>query len=217
MSNKQAKILDNIFETVVNGDQSIILSLVKEAQAVNLTPQEILNEGMIKAMAEVGDLFETGEFFVPEMLLSARAMKTAMDYLKPYMIDSDRNNKGRMAIGSAKGDLHDIGKNLVSILMESAGFEVIDLGVDVAPETFLEVVRDEGIEIIGISCLLTTTMSAMKEVIDQLNKADLREGVTVIVGGAPVTREFSDHIGADHFAPDANQAVKLVKSVFDRS
>ncbi|MCP4188368.1 MAG: cobalamin-binding protein [Gammaproteobacteria bacterium] len=217
MNADTTNILDSIYETVVAGDQNTVLTLVKQALATDLTPQEILDDGMIQAMAEVGDLFESGEFFVPEMLLAARAMKNGMNYLKPYLVDEASKNKGRLALGSARGDLHDIGKNLVSILMESAGFEVIDLGVDVPPDAFVEVVRDEAIEIIGMSCLLTTTMPAMKEVINQLHQADLREGVTVMVGGAPVTQDFADHIGADHFAPDANQAVKLVKSLFDKT
>ncbi len=217
MTDNTANILDSIYETVVDGDQNTVLSLVKEALAIDLTPQEILNEGMIQAMAEVGELFESGEYFVPEMLLSARAMKNAMNYLKPYLVDGGNKSKGRLALGSTRGDLHDIGKNLVSILMESAGFEVIDLGVDVPPERFLEVVRDDGIEVVGMSCLLTTTMPAMKDAIDHLSKAGVRDGVTVLVGGAPVTQDFADHIGADHFAPDANQAVKLVKSLFNKS
>ncbi len=215
MTEKREIILDNLYGAVVEGDQNTALTLVKEALAVGTAPREILNDCMIMAMSEVGELFECGEYFVPEMLLSARAMKNGMNYLKPYLIEDGNKSNGRLALGSVKGDLHDIGKNVVTILLESAGIEVIDLGVDVPPERFVEAVRDDGVKVIGMSCLLTTTLPVMRDVIYHLGEAGMRDDVTVLVGGAPVTQDFADHIGADHFAPDANQAVKLAKSLFD--
>ncbi len=204
---------DSIFDAVVDGDQKTVGFLVDRALIAETSPQDILNEALIPAMAEVGDMFESGEYFVPDMLLSARAMKSGMDKLKPHMMDGSLQSQGLIALGAVKGDLHDIGKNLVSIMLESAGFKVIDLGVDVPPERFVEVVRDEGVRIIGMSCLLTTTVPAMKKVIAHLTEAGLRDDVTVLVGGAPVTENIAKQIGADYFAPEANQAVKLVKSL----
>lgn len=205
--------LDDIFDAVIEGDQNTVATLVEEALAAQTTPQKILHEALIPAMSEVGEMFESGEYFVPDMLISARAMKNGMERLKPHMVDGATQSAGRLALGAVKGDLHDIGKNLLSILMESAGFEVIDLGVDVPPERFVEAVLDEGISIIGMSCLLTTTVPAMRDVIAHLTEAGVRDDVTVLVGGAPVTENIARHIGADHYAPDANQAVKLVKSL----
>ncbi len=205
---------DAIFDAVVEGDQVTVADLI--ATALNdHVPQEILRQALIPAMAEVGDMFESGEYFVPDMLLSARAMKNGMSKLKPHMIDGENRNAGRIAIGAVKGDLHDIGKNLVSIMLQSADYEVIDLGVDVPPERFVEVVRDGDVRIIGMSCLLTTTVPAMKNVVAHLTDAGLRDEVVVLAGGAPVTENIARQVGADYFAPEANQAVKLVKSLHE--
>jgi len=168
---------------------------------------------MIDAMAEVGRLFEEGEYFVPEMLIAARAMKTGMDVLKPKLVDSDIQPLGLVAAGTVKGDLHDIGKNLVCMMLEGAGFQVIDLGTDVAPETFVEVVREQQPNIIAMSALLTTTMASMKTTIQALEQAGLRDKVKILVGGAPITDAYAKQIGADGYAEDASRAAKLAKSM----
>jgi 5-methyltetrahydrofolate--homocysteine methyltransferase len=178
-----------------------------------LPPAKVLNEGMIPAMAEVGRLFEQGEYFVPEMLIAARAMKQGLAILKPHLVRADVKPVGKVAAGTVKGDLHDIGKNLVTLMLEGAGFEIHDLGVDVTPAKFVEAVRSSGVDIIAMSALLTTTMPQMKETVEALKAAGLRDRVKVIIGGAPVTETYAQSIGADGYAPDASQAVTLAKSL----
>lgn len=210
------EILGSIYQAVIAGDLDTIQTKVSAAVNAGITGAEILNTALIPAMSEVGCLFEKEEYFVPEMLVAARAMKAGLEILKPVLVHSGLKPLGRVAIGTVKGDLHDIGKNLVAMMLEGVGFEILDLGVDVAPETFLEAVRS-GIEMIGLSALLTTTMPAMETVIRTIEEAGLRGTVKIIVGGAPVTAEYARQIGADGFASDAGQAAILAKSIFSRS
>ena len=183
---------------------------MKSALAEGIKADTILNESLVTAMDEVGRLFESGEFFVPEMLVAARAMQTGLRLLKPHLLSSETKMAGKVAIGTVKGDLHDIGKNLVAMMLEGAGFEIVDLGVDVSPETFVKAARD-GAQIIGMSALLTTTMTNMGVVIEALKTAGLRDQVKVLIGGAPVTQEYANKIGADMFASDASSAVRSAR------
>jgi 5-methyltetrahydrofolate--homocysteine methyltransferase len=171
----------------------------------------ILNEGLIPAMGEVGCRFEAGEYYLPEMLVSAQAMKASLNLLRPLLVERKVEPMGRVVVGTVQGDLHDIGKNLVSMMLEGAGFEVVDLGVDVPPGKFVEAAR--GAQVIGLSALLTTTMPTMGRVIPALKEAGVRDQVKVIVGGAPVTQAFADQIGADGYGPDASSAVRKVKEL----
>lgn len=207
------EILQRLFNAIVEGDLKSAQENVQAALDANLNPTSILNEGMIAAMREVGALFEAGEFYVPEMLVAARAMQGSMALLKPHLLQSDVQSSGKVAIGTVKGDLHNIGKNLVALMLEGAGYEIIDLGVDVPTETFVQVTRDEKPDIVALSALLTTTMPAMKSTIDALVAAGLRDQVRVIIGGAPVTEAYARQIGADGFAPDASRAVTLANSL----
>jgi 5-methyltetrahydrofolate--homocysteine methyltransferase len=204
--------LEELFEVVVNGQGDIVQQKVNEALISGVNPAVILNEAMIPAMSEVGRRFEEGEFFVPEMLVAARAMQHGMELLTPYLQKEKVESKGKVAIGTIKGDLHDIGKNLVGMMLEGAGFEIQDLGNDVSPEKFVEAARS-GANIIAISALLSTTMITMKNVIEALAKADLPNKTFVIVGGAPLTEEYAKSIGADGYAPDASQAVNIAKTL----
>lgn len=201
-----------IYDGVLEGDMGTVEKNVKAALDAGSSPGDILQQGLIGAMGEVGRLFEEGEYFVPEMLIAARAMKAGLAILKPHLVDSGIEAVGTVAIGTVKGDLHDIGKNLVGMMLEGAGFEINDLGTDVSPEQFVAAV-ESGADIIGLSALLTTTMPSMEATIKALNAAGLRDRVKVIIGGAPVTSEYSNKIGADGFAPDASQAVALAKSL----
>lgn len=204
--------LDAIFEGILNGDMGIVPEQVQEALDAGLAPESILKEGMIAAMAEVGSLFEEGEIFVPEMLISARAMKAGLAILKPHLVESGVEPIGKVVIGTVQGDMHDIGKNLVGMMMEGAGFAVIDLGVDVSPQQFTDAVTENKPDFVALSALLTTTMPQMKKTIDAVKAVDLAGKVKFLVGGAPVTDKFSRQIGADGFAADASQAASLAKS-----
>jgi 5-methyltetrahydrofolate--homocysteine methyltransferase len=208
-------ILKTIYDNILEGQQKAVVEGVQAGLEAGLAPAAILNQGMIAAMAEVGRLFEIGEFFVPEMLIAARAMQGGLAILKPYLAQTDVKPAGKVAIGTVKGDLHDIGKNLVMIMLEGSGFEIVDLGVDVTPEKFVEAVKGDGVQIIALSALLTTTMPNMKGTIEALKTAGLRDKVKVIVGGAPVTQDYSSQIGADGYAPDASRAVALAKSLVE--
>ena len=201
-----------IYEGVLKGNMGIVESNVQEALDAGNPPGDILKKGLITAMGEVGRLFEEGEYFVPEMLIAARAMKAGLAILKPHLVDSGVEPAGKVAIGTVKGDLHDIGKNLVAMMLEGAGFEIDDLGTDVSPEKFVEAV-ESGADILGLSALLTTTMPSMEATVKAVEAAGLRHKVKVMIGGAPVTSEYSNKIGADGFAPDASQAVTLAKSL----
>jgi 5-methyltetrahydrofolate--homocysteine methyltransferase len=204
--------LDAIFEAILNGDMHSVPEQVQAALDAGLAPESILTDGMIAAMAEVGSLFEEGEFFVPEMLIAARAMKAGLAVLKPHLVNSGVKPIGKVLIGTVKGDMHDIGKNLVAMMMEGAGFEVIDLGVDVSPQQFIDAIVEQKPDIVGLSALLTTTMPQMKNTISAVQSAGLANTVKFMVGGAPITAEFARQIGADGFATDASQATTLAKS-----
>ena len=203
--------LEKIYEGILDGNANLVTTEVQKALDAGFGPAEILNQGMIAAMGEVGRLFEEGEYFVPEMLIAARAMQKGLVILKPHLTEADVKSPGKVAIGTVKGDLHDIGKNLVAMMLEGAAFEVIDLGTDVSPEKFVAAVRDNGAQIVAMSALLTTTMTNMKNTIDALTEAGLRDQVKVMVGGAPVTQKYADQIGADGFSEDASRAVAKAK------
>ena len=207
------EILKSIYQAVLEGDMAGAKDGVEAALADGVSPDTIMQEGLIAAMSEVGSLFEAGDFFVPEMLISARAMQAGLSVLKPMLVASGSKSAGKIVIGTVKGDLHDIGKNLVGMMMEGAGFEVIDLGTDVTPEKFVQSVKDKQPNIIAMSALLTTTMSSMGLTIKALEASGLRNQVKVIIGGAPVTSAYAEQIGADGFSPDASAAARLAKSL----
>jgi 5-methyltetrahydrofolate--homocysteine methyltransferase len=203
--------LKKLTEAVINGDAKAAHDLTAKALAAGADPMKLVNDYMVPAMDEVGRRFECSDYFVPELLISARAMKAALEQLRPLL--SSRGDKpiGRVAIGTVKGDLHDIGKNLVASLLEGGGFEVYDLGVNVPPERFVETIRDKDANIIALSALLTTTMPSMKTTIEALRQAGVRQRVKVLVGGAPITQKFADEIGADGYSETAVGAVALAK------
>lgn len=205
--------LEKIFEGILDGNANLVVAEVQKALDAGVGPADILNKGMIAAMGEVGRLFEEGEYFVPEMLIAARAMQKGLEILKPHLSEADIQSPGKVAIGTVKGDLHDIGKNLVAMMLEGAAFEVIDLGTDVSPERFIQAVKENGAQIIAMSALLTTTMPNMKNTIEALKEAGLRDQVKVMIGGAPVTQNYADQIGADGFAEDASRAVAKARSL----
>jgi len=204
--------LKEIYQNVVDGNADETVEGVKAALAAGTAPEEILAQGLIAAMDEVGRLFEEGELFVPEMLIAARAMQSGLALLKPHLVKADVKSAGKVAIGTVKGDLHDIGKNLVAMMLEGAGFEVKDLGVDVAPEAFVKAAQD-GVQLIGMSALLTTTMSNMEVTVQALKNAGLRDKVKVFIGGAPVTQDYATKIGADGFAADASSATRTARQL----
>jgi len=206
-------IIKEIYTNVMEGQVNAVKENIQAAIDADIPASVILNEGMIAAMAEVGHLFEEGECFVPEMLIAARAMQAGMALLKPHLKNAEVVSAGKVVIGTVKGDLHDIGKNLVAMMLEGAGFEIIDLGTDVPPEKFVEAVREQGAQIIAMSALLTTTMASIKNTIDALNTAGLRGQVKVMIGGAPVTQNYADQIGADGFSTDASRAVSTAKEL----
>ncbi len=206
-------ILQEIYDSIVDGDQNKARQKVQQAIEANIEPSKILNEAMISAMSKVGQMFEEGEYFVPEMLVSARAMQAGLSLLKPLLVKTDFKALGKVVAGTVKGDLHDIGKNLVCMMLEGAAFEVIDLGVDVSPEKFVEAIKETNANIVAMSALLTTTMPNMKVTIDALIEAGIRDKVKVMVGGAPLTDHYAKEIGADGYAPDASRAAILAKSL----
>ena len=207
------EVLKKLYDAVLEGDFEGVKSNLQAALDAKLDPIIILNDGMIAAMGEVGCRFEAGDYYVPEMLIAARAMQSGMAFLKPHLQQTDRKSSGKVVIGTVKGDLHDIGKNLVALMLEGAGFEVIDLGVDVPIEEFIRVVQEEKPDIVAMSALLTTTMQMMKETIDAFEAAGLRDKVKFIIGGAPVTESYANKIGADGFSSDASRAVNVAKSL----
>jgi len=204
-----------IYQAVLEGDLETTKEKVQEALSAGQTASEILQNGLIAAMGEVGRLFEEGDCFVPEMLVSARAMQAGLEILKPLLAQAGVEPVGKAIVGTVKGDLHDIGKNLVSMMLEGAGFKVVDLGVDVPAEKFVAALQD-GADILGLSALLTTTMPSMENTIKAIEAAGLRNRVKIIIGGAPVTAEYAHQIGADGFAPDAGQAVTVAKSLIGK-
>lgn len=206
-------ILEDIALRVERGDETSVGELTQKALSEGISAGEILNNGLVAGMDVVGERFKKNEIFIPEVLVSARAMKEGMKIVKPLLGDVIAGSRGKVVIGTIKGDLHDIGKNIVGMLLEGAGFEVTDLGTDVTKEQFMEVVEKEGVDIIGMSALLTTTMTYMKEVIQSVEDANLKGKVKVIIGGAPITQSYAEEIKADGYAPDAASAVDLVKSL----
>jgi 5-methyltetrahydrofolate--homocysteine methyltransferase len=206
-------VLNEIYDNVLGGNQERVQELVQQALDAGIDPEFILKEGMIAAMQEVGCRFEDGVSFIPDMLISARAMQAGMNLLRPSLILADVKPLGKIVIGTVKGDLHDIGKNLVCMMLEGAGFEIVDLGVDVSTEKFVSAVEEHKPDLVGISALLTTTMANMKATIQGLRAAIKDGDVKILVGGAPVTEDFAKKIGADGFASDAGKAVTLAKSL----
>ncbi len=202
-------ILDDIKSATIAGQKVQVENGVKRALEEGLSPGDILDNGLIAAMLVVGEKFRNNEIFVPEMLIAARAMQAGVRIIEPLILAGERKYVAKAVIGTVKGDLHDIGKNLVIMMLRGAGWEVVDLGVDVAPEKFVAAVQEHRPQIVGVSALLTTTMPAMKATVEAFVRAGLRENVKIIVGGAPVSREFATEIGADAYAGDAGSAVEI--------
>ena len=205
-----------LFDAILNGDEKLALQLTKDAIDQGANPSELISRWMIPAMDEVGRLFEAQEYYVPELLLAGRAMKTSLEPLRPLLAASGAQPTGRIVLGTVKGDLHDIGKNLVGSMLEGAGFEVIDLGIDVEMEKFLAAVRNNNPDILALSALLTVTMPEMKKVIDAMSQAGIRGRAKILVGGAPVTREYAVEIGADGYGDNASSAVTAARSLLGK-
>jgi 5-methyltetrahydrofolate--homocysteine methyltransferase len=204
--------LNSISEALQIGDAGKVKELVKQALEENIVPRDILENGLIKGMGIIGEKFKKNEVYVPEVLIAARAMHAGMDVLRPKLVETGVKNIGKVAMGTVKGDLHDIGKNLVKMMLEGAGFEVIDLGVDVSSDKFVQAVKEHQPNIVGMSALLTTTMINMADVIKALESAGLRAQVKVMIGGAPITQSYAEQIGADSYSPDAASAADMAKS-----
>ena len=205
--------IETTYKAVLEGDAAGAKSAVEAALKGGAAAEQIMKEGLIGAMTEVGRLFEAGEYFVPEMLIAARAMQTGLGVLKPYLAQSGMKAAGKVAIGTVKGDLHDIGKNLVGMMLEGAGFEIVDLGTDVAPDKFVAAVKANGVDVIALSALLTTTMPNMLATVEALKAAGLRDKVKVMIGGAPVTDAYAKQIGADGYSADASAATRLARTL----
>ena len=205
--------LSALYNAILDGDVMGANGGVQAALLAGLQPENILADGMIAAMTEVGSRFEAGDYYVPEMLTAACAMQAALSLLKPHLVENDVKSAGKVAIGTVKGDLHDIGKNLVALMLEGAGFEVKDLGVDVSPDKFVEAISASDVNIVALSALLTTTMPNMKIIIETIQQAGLRDKIKIIIGGAPVTQHYANEIGADGFAADASSAVGAVRQL----
>ncbi len=205
--------LNELAEAIIKGKAPVAKELTEQAIAEGISPQEILNDGLVAGMSVVGQKFKANEFYVPEVLIAARAMQGAMQALKPALAETGTQPIGCVVIGTVQGDLHDIGKNLVAMMLEGAGFEIHDLGVDVTPEKFLDEARKSGATIVGMSALLTTTMPAMEKTIKHIREQADGDDIKVMIGGAPVTEEFANKIGADGYAPDAASAVDVAKTL----
>jgi len=206
---------ETIYEGILEGNMKVVATATTDALAAGVAAGSILNEAMIPAMAEVGRLFEINEYYVPELLIAARAMKAGLEILKPQLVATGIEPKGKVVVGTVKGDLHDIGKNLVAIMVEGAGYEVIDLGVDVAPEAYVNTAIAQGAQVIGLSALLTTTMPSMKATVEALQESGMAGKIKVMIGGAPVTQKYADEIGADGYARDAAGAARLVEQLIN--
>lgn len=207
-------ILDQIAMSLEKGESEKVIELTQQAIGQNLSVKDILDNGLISGMNVVGENFKNREMFLPEVLLSAKAMYAGMDLLRPLFLKEGIQSSGKVIIGTVRGDVHDIGKNLVGIMLRGAGYEVVDLGKDIGPNNFVEAAKKEGAIAIGMSALLTTTMPVMKEVIELLDKEGLKDSIKIVVGGAPVSQDYADHIGADAYGYDASNAVTCVKSLF---
>jgi 5-methyltetrahydrofolate--homocysteine methyltransferase len=210
------ELLRQLYDFTLVGNGPEVLSLTKQGLELGLGPETLLYEALIPSLEEVGARFERGDFFVPEMLIAGKAMAGALEILRPLLAETGAQTIGKIVMGTVKGDVHDIGKNLVNIMFEGAGFEVIDLGVQVAPEKFLDAIREHQPDIVGFSAFLTTTMPMFKANINALEKAGMRDQVIVMVGGAPVTHEYADAVGADGYAADASAAVARAKDLLRR-
>jgi 5-methyltetrahydrofolate--homocysteine methyltransferase len=207
------EVLEKISEELQSGNYRVVPKLVQDALDAKIPPSKILSDGLVAGMDVVGDKFRRDELFMPEVLISAKAMQAGMEILRPRLIESGAKLAGKIVLGTVKGDLHDIGKNLVGMLMEGAGYEVIDLGTDVPSDKFVDAVKTNKPNLVGLSALLTTTMPRMKEVIESLVEAGVRNSVKVVVGGAPVTEKFAKDIGGDGYAPDAASAVEKAREL----
>ncbi len=207
---------EQIKEATMAGNQKKVEELTHAAVTAGAEADQIIQDGFIPAMGIIGDKFGRGEIYIPEMLIAARAMKTGMECLKPYMVGKKEHTIAKAVIGTVKGDLHDIGKNLVAIMLEGAGFEVIDMGIDVSVSQFVDAVKQHQPQFLALSALLTTTMEQMKLVVDALEEAGLRPELSVFVGGAPINQEFADEIGADGYGANAGQAVDAMKAMLDQ-
>ncbi len=205
--------LKELSEAIISGNRIKAVELTDEALGGGAAAKQVLEEGLIPGMAVVGEKFKNCEFYVPEVLVAARAMSASMEKLRPQLIADKVQPVGTVAIGTVRGDLHDIGKNLVAMMLEGAGFEIVDLGVDCSPEAFVDAVKEKGANVIALSALLTTTMPAMQDTVEALEAAGIRDKAKVIIGGAPVTQKFADQIGADGYAADAASGVDAAKSV----
>jgi 5-methyltetrahydrofolate--homocysteine methyltransferase len=209
--------LKQLYDAVVNGNAKTAQTVTKQALDEGVEPLRIVNEFMVPAMDEVGRRFDCNDYFVPELLISARAMKAGLDLIRPLLSASGAQPAGRVALGTVQGDLHDIGKNLVGSLLEGGGFEVIDLGTNVSPDKFIQTVKEKNATIVAMSALLTTTMPAMKNTIEALRQAGVRDKVTILIGGAPITQKFADDIGADGYSETAVGAVALAKKAVSKA
>ena len=207
--------LKEMADNVIKGKASEVKELTQKAVNEGMGVEKILNEGLIAGMDIVGKKFQASEIYVPEMLIAARAMKAGMEIIRPILVQKDIKSQGKVVIGTAKGDLHDIGKSLVGMMLEGAGFEIVDLGVDVSPEKFIETAKEKKADIIGVSALLTTTMVGMKDVVKAVQEAGLNGKVKIMIGGAPITQSYADEIGADGYAPDAASAVDKAKELLE--
>lgn len=205
--------LQRLYDAILRGDAKTATAVVEEALAEGVEPLSMVNEYMIPAMDEVGRRFETNEYFVPELLIAARAMKSALEKVKPHLLSSGAESRGVVVIGTVQGDMHDIGKNLVASLLEGGGFEVMDLGVDVTPEKFAEAAKTNDVNIVALSALLTTTMPTMRKTIQALTELGVRDKVKVMIGGAPITQQYADEIGADGYSDNAAGAVRLARKL----
>ncbi len=207
------QVLQELYDSIIKGDRKTAKDRVQAALDAGLAPDMILKDAMIAAMTKVGEMFSCGEYYVPEMLIAAKAMQEALAVLKPHLVQTKVKSEGKAVIGTVSGDLHDIGKNLVGMMLEGAGFEIVDLGSDVTPAKFVQAIRANNPDLVGMSALLTTTMPSMKATLDAIRAEGLKDQVQVMIGGAPVTEEYAHKIGADGFAPDASRAVQLAKSL----
>jgi methylmalonyl-CoA mutase cobalamin-binding domain/chain len=210
------ELLKTLYDETLVGNGPRVLELTRQGLELGMGPDALLFEALIPSLEEVGARFERGDFFVPEMLIAGKAMSGALDVLRPLLADTGAETVGTFVMGTVKGDVHDIGKNLVNIMLEGAGFHVIDLGVQVAPEKFVKAVEEHRPDVVGFSAFLTTTMPMFKANINALEKAGLRDKVIVMVGGAPVTQEYADAVGADGYAADASTAVRRAKELIQR-
>ncbi len=209
--------MEELIKAVIEGNAPAVSDLVLQGLDEGLAATTILAEGLTPGMATVGDLFQKGEYFLPEMLFSAKAMKSGLEHLESILSTSGSDALGIVVIGTVKGDLHDIGKNIVAMLMKGAGFKVIDLGVDIPVERFLEVIVEEKANIVALSALLSTTMPAMENIVKTINESDVKDQVKIVIGGAPITSQFAEEIGADGYAKDAPSAVKKVRELLELS